>query len=665
MKTALEDAEILVVDDDPRFHEFAERVAARIGRGCVHVRSGEEALRLLGTRPFGLVILDGLLPGMRGEEVARKTRERFPEEELPILFCSAFYRDMRSFRLLMNECGVTRIVHKPVEEEQLLATLKALLGPGSAEREPPEPEERAELRSTYLAAGLERVDSMQRVLRAIGGEETPSLLNALRMEAHRFRGSGASFDLPEVSRLGGTIEDLLVGIDPASPPGPAIAKLEGLIEALRSVLTTEAGQAPIAEQRIFSARPRILLVDDPASSLGQSVTAAQAEGRTIWVSPTADALRNVIELQVDAVFLAADGPGGIEEVLPTLTTLRSVTQAPILLISREAAVRPRLDALEAGAKAVVGRPADAESLGRIASLYGKELVQRPILLLGREVRSLSRIAEAVAYLGKAAVPCTDPDRIFHALDDHQPALLLIDADPDFEEAMSLVRLLRGDIRHLDLPILVATERSDREASFEAFASGANACISKPVSLLELEPLLGAWAIQGWSRTKELLGLDPSTGLMGRERFERALERSIGLAKRQGNVLAVVGFDTGLAAVRRKHGGLYCEEIASAFAHHLASTLRVTDTVARWGRDRFLALLPGARKEDAERITAEKLDWLRERLGAEDGARPQGVSLAFPDIRASGAALIERMGRDLDAALPPEYWEEDLVVEVEG
>lgn len=663
MKAAREAAEILVVDDDPRFHQFVERVAARLGRSCVGVRSGEEALRLLAARPFAMVVLDGLLPGIRGEEVARKTRERFPAEELPILFCSAFYRDMRSFRLLMNECGVTRIVHKPVEEEQFFSVLQSLLGDPESPREPPEPEERAELRGAYLATSLERVDSMARGLQALNGENRDALLDALRMEAHRFRGSGASFDLPEVSRLGGVIEDLVVSLKGDAPLGPAIARLEGLIDALRTTLSRAAGQAPIVEQRSFSTRPRILLVDDPESELARRVEVAHAEGLTVWCSTPGDAVRNAIELQVDVIFVAADGEDGIAGALPTLATLRSVTQAPLVLIARESGVQPRLQALEAGAKAVMGRPADAEALFRIATLYGKRLVQRPILLLGRDVQMLSRIAETVAFLGLAAVPCADPNRILTALDDHRPSVLLLDADPDFNEAMALVRLLRGDLRHVELPILVATGRTDREAISEAFASGATACIGQPVSLLELEPLLSSWAVEGWERSRELLGLDVSTGLMGKERFERALGRSLGLAKRQGNVLSVAGFETGLAAVRRKHGDLRCEELAAEFAHHLLTTLRVTDVVARWGRDRFLVLLPGARAEDARRVVGEKLDWLKKRV-EEFGARPAAISLGFPDVRASAQGFIDRIGRELDASLPKEYWEADFVVEVE-
>lgn len=657
---------ILVVDDDRRFHEFAGRVAARLGLPCTHVRSGEEALRLLASQTFRLVVLDGLLPGLRGEEVARKVRERFGREELPVLFCSAFYRDMRSFRFLMNECGVNQILHKPVDEERLLETFQKLLGLEGQEQEPPEPEEKAELRAAYVATSLERVAAMRRGLQALGSEDAPDLVAALRIEAHRFRGSGTSFDLPEVSRLGGAIEDLLASPpEEGALPGPVLARLEGLMGALEAGLRREAGQSPIVEIRGFSARPRILLVDAADSALARQVAALQADGQPIWVSSREDAMRKVIELQADAVFVAADGEGGIAGALPICSTLRAVTQAAIVLFAREAGVGPRLRALEAGAKAVVARPADSEALFRFATLYGKETVLRPVLLLGKEGQVLSDIAEKAGYLGMAAVPCTDTERIFRALEDHTPSLLVVDADPDFEEATSVVRMLRGDLRYLDLPILVASERGDREWIGEAFASGATACLSKPVSLLELEPLLSSWAVQGGRRSKDLLGLDATTGLIGRERFERVLGRSLGLAKRQGHVLSVVGFETGLGGVRRRYGGLRGEEIASAFAHHLVTSLRTTDTVARWGHDRFLVLLPGARGEDAQRIAREKLDWLAGHLGslARD-ARPTFASVCFPDMRGGASALIEKIGRTLDEALPKEYWEEDFVVEVD-
>ena len=50
---------------------------------------GEEALRLLEARPFDLLLLDIMMPGLSGYEVCRILRQRYSIEELPILFLSA------------------------------------------------------------------------------------------------------------------------------------------------------------------------------------------------------------------------------------------------------------------------------------------------------------------------------------------------------------------------------------------------------------------------------------------------------------------------------------------------------------------------------------------------------------------------------------------------
>src|SRR5690606_36121949 len=185
-------------------------------------------------------------------------------------FCSAFYRDIRSYRFLMNECRVNQVLHKPVDEERFLEVLEKLFGAEGRETLPPEPEERAELRGSYVASAIERVESMRRTLQVLAEQDAPDLVSALRLEAHRFRGSGASFDLPEVSRLGGAIEDLLTSRPKEGGlPGAFRSRLEGLLDALESARRREAGQSPIAELRGFSPRPRILLVDDPESALAR------------------------------------------------------------------------------------------------------------------------------------------------------------------------------------------------------------------------------------------------------------------------------------------------------------------------------------------------------------------------------------------------------------
>jgi CheY-like chemotaxis protein len=72
-------AQILCVDDDPAILKVRKLLLASAGYSVLTALSGDEALRLLaGGAEVDLVILDYLMPGMNGDELARKLRERSP-----------------------------------------------------------------------------------------------------------------------------------------------------------------------------------------------------------------------------------------------------------------------------------------------------------------------------------------------------------------------------------------------------------------------------------------------------------------------------------------------------------------------------------------------------------------------------------------------------------
>src|SRR4051812_39020999 len=91
---------VLVVDDDRGFQMLVVAALAQEGIEAVCVRTGEEALRLCEASVPRAVVLDGLLPGIRGDEVARRMRGISGFSEVPILFVSAFFRDMKSYETL-------------------------------------------------------------------------------------------------------------------------------------------------------------------------------------------------------------------------------------------------------------------------------------------------------------------------------------------------------------------------------------------------------------------------------------------------------------------------------------------------------------------------------------------------------------------------------------
>lgn len=88
--------------------------------------------------------------------------------------------------------------------------------------------------------------------------------------------------------------------------------------------------------------------------------------------------------------------------------------------------------------------------------------------------------------------------------------------------------------------------------------------------------------------------DALTGLANARTLSRVLELEVARASRQGTELSVVLFDVdGLAAANDAGGPAVGDDILREVAAVLAETVRLVDTVARWGGDEFLLVAPGA------------------------------------------------------------------------
>ncbi len=98
---------LLVVEDDDEMRALMERGLAAEGYRVVAVENGVEALIALGEQSFDLAVVDVMMPGMSGFELARRIRER--EDPVRILLVTA--RDAVDLRLLGRSVG--SVVDRP------------------------------------------------------------------------------------------------------------------------------------------------------------------------------------------------------------------------------------------------------------------------------------------------------------------------------------------------------------------------------------------------------------------------------------------------------------------------------------------------------------------------------------------------------------------------
>ena len=123
-------AHIHIVDDDPRITDLLRRVLAYEGYSVASAASGSEALNRSLERPPDLVVLDIMLPGLDGLEVAQRLRTA--GDNVPILMLTA--RDTVADRVKGLETGADDYLVKPFAPEELVARVKALLRRSQEER---------------------------------------------------------------------------------------------------------------------------------------------------------------------------------------------------------------------------------------------------------------------------------------------------------------------------------------------------------------------------------------------------------------------------------------------------------------------------------------------------------------------------------------------------
>jgi PAS domain S-box-containing protein len=115
-----EPVKLLLVDDKMENLEVLRHLLTSPGYELVMAQSGEEALRRALVEDFAAVVLDVLLPGMDGFEIATLIKNRERSRHTPILFLTASAADMRFIYRAYAVGGVDYMV-KPIDPDVLRA----------------------------------------------------------------------------------------------------------------------------------------------------------------------------------------------------------------------------------------------------------------------------------------------------------------------------------------------------------------------------------------------------------------------------------------------------------------------------------------------------------------------------------------------------------------
>ena len=124
-------ATILVVDDNAANRSVLTTLLGYQGHRLLAAAGGFEAIEKTIAEHPDLIITDILMPQMDGYELVQRLRAL--ESQAPVIFYSATYLQGEA-QALARACGVSMVICKPAEPEEILRVVEDALAAGEPER---------------------------------------------------------------------------------------------------------------------------------------------------------------------------------------------------------------------------------------------------------------------------------------------------------------------------------------------------------------------------------------------------------------------------------------------------------------------------------------------------------------------------------------------------
>jgi CheY-like chemotaxis protein len=202
---------ILHIESNETDTELVRTLLAARGHEVVHTSSGREAITILGSRQFDLIIVGDQIGDIDG--VGMIVKARAINSLVPIIFVSDTWREGPLYQQLTKELQVALVIHRPLRAGLFGAQIESIFA--SSEKSIRSHIEKGEnlvqtLQANYLKVLPARVEKLDGAVKQAheNPDDAASLIEAIRL-AHNLKGTAGSCGFGVLGESAGSLEKAL------------------------------------------------------------------------------------------------------------------------------------------------------------------------------------------------------------------------------------------------------------------------------------------------------------------------------------------------------------------------------------------------------------------------------------------------------------------------
>ena len=390
---------------------------------------------------------------------------------------------------------------------------------------------------------------------------SPEVVETLRRELHRVRGTAGSYGFHAASELAAQLEERAVRWtrEPTLEPSERSSIIQHFAAALELAFRVE--DTPSGE---IAAHRTLVLVDAPPHLADPIRAEAALRGYRIAALSLAQASLSMLrEIEPHVIAVPVAQYPRVAEIC------WSIGVPLIILEERERAQRTPL------VPAPVGGMVSVDVTSGVAPVFevAERLVLRSswtgatILALDDDPSILAMVRFVLEGPDVRVVTLEDPTKLREEIDRVLPTLLLLDISMPGFSGIEIARTLRQDDALRDLPIVMLSSEIDSASRAAAHEAGADEFVPKPIVALELKARVQS-RLERHRLSRLADGLHPVTGLPMLTRSQNDAEDALRAIRERDERYTI--------AVIRPVGGEAAGDAAAAWlreSHRIATALR--------------------------------------------------------------------------------------------